>query len=300
MKSKASILVSVTLLTVCTIPAEACGPYWWYPADYMLPRIWDASQRGTATSTQDLIFKDWQRLIGAMDVALEDIREVVNDYPYDKIAAIPDSRSQKNTFAKYLYENRRSDLVEYLKLAKNCEMARSKYNSRWYYPSANDGLVLTLEETGERSAAEARKGGRLASRYALQALRAMMTLQDYPGMDSLWLEAGPGMEDGIVKDMCLGYMARADFEMGRIDKAMSLYSSQGDLFSIAFCLKRMGKSGTDWDLIGSVARYRPDNAALPEMMQRWFIGKVQNSCSDRPYSERMKERLITPEEADRI
>lgn len=298
MKLKESILISILLLA--PMLSRACGFYGWQAADYMLPRIWDPAQSGNPEDDRRLL-RDWQELAGTPEISLEDISKVVFNYSVERLDGIGPKDHIENGFERYLVDNGRQDVIRYLKTAKECEKARGRYYSRWYYPSAEDGLSSTLEEIRDRCLEEAAAGGQLSSRYVLQALRAMTTLQEYPRMDSLWRAAAPSIPDGIIREMCLDYMARVDFETGKKETALRYYAKKGDISSIQFCLERMnGKAAGCWDILEQMAGFDPDNIELRRMMQEWFTDNVMHSYTGDSYSERMSMRIISIADADRI
>lgn len=255
------LLTLASLLLLGQIRTRACVQNWYYPADYLLPRIWDASCSGKQTDKQDLLAEDWQKIIHSPGVTKEDIEA-------------------------------------YLSLAKQCEITRAHYNSRWYYPSAEDGVSMTLEDIRDRSIAKSREGGPLAQRYALQAIRAMTSLQDYQRMDAFWSEIQMGK--GVVGDMCLGYVARAWFELGRAEKALEIYRARGDLSSLLFCYKRMGKQVGRLDLVEDIVGHCPNHSEIPKMLQDWFVWSLIDNCSEENYRDRLSKQVLNRVEADRL
>ncbi|MGN0191128.1 MAG: hypothetical protein ACI39U_05675 [Candidatus Cryptobacteroides sp.] len=251
------------LLFICQPQVHACGPYWFYPADYFLLRIWNPSSGTDSPDKPDLLSEDWQKVLESPGLAP-------------------------------------CEIEAYLSLARQCEIAREHYNSRWYYPSGEDGVSMTLEDIRDRSIAQARAGGPLSQRYALQAIRAMTSLRDYVRMYSFWSEMGKGIGEGVVGDMCLGYVARAYFELGYIDTALQIYRERGDLGSLLFCYKRMGKDVGRLDLVEDIVRYYPNHREIPKMMQDWFFWHTSHNCSCETYGARMGKQVVNLVDADRV
>lgn len=296
MKSGTSILCSILLLSATS--ASACGPFIWDQKDYNMPRIFDAGNMTVRRSQSDALFADWKALTGEASVYAKDIEVVVNGYSVNEIRKILSTRKPSNSFAMWILRQNRSDVVDYLVIAKECEQARSLHNSRWYYPSKEDGVEMTLEDIRDVCVQRAGQEGQLASRYALQAIRAMTTLGDYDGIDSLWNVIGNGVPDGVIRDMCLGYVTRSKFEHGFTEKAIEEYSKAGDISSVAFCLHRMGRN-SDWlDLLEYVARYCPNNDYAPKTLQDWFVYHISdgygwNAATGKFDDRKMIERDVT-------
>ena len=241
--------------------SRACGPCWNYPADYFLPRIWEQSCTQTRSANEDLLSADWQKVIKTPGLTQDEIDA-------------------------------------YLSLANQCESTRKRYNSRWYYPSAEDGVSMTLEDIRDRSIAKAREGGPLAQRYVLQAVRAMTSLQDYLGMDAFWSEIR--MEKGVVGDMCLGYVARAWFELGRTEQALQIYRAKGDLSSLLFCYKRMGRKVGWLDLVEDIVGHCPNHSGIPKLLQEWFWWASIGNSSEENYRDRLGKQVVCRLDADRL
>ncbi len=293
-------IVSVLALTLPVAEALACGPFWWSPADYMMPRIFDADDRSGASADSDALFLDWLALTGRKDIRTSDMRAVVNDWSVSEIRSIVGTAALSNSFARWMRAENRTDVVDYLVLARECEQTRGRHNSRWYYPSRGDEVSLSLEEIRDLCVSKAAEGGQLAPRYVLQALRAMFTLRDYKTMLAFWNRVSPLIPEGVIRDMCAGYVARGEFELGDKSRALKFYASSGDFFSLEFCLKRMGKRSSGTDVLEWVARYCPDDNYTAEKLQQWFTEHVMYEHSRGSWAERMTEQRISREEADMI
>lgn len=299
MKSATFTLCSILFLA-CT-RAWACGPFTWYPQDYNLPRIYDAGGSTVKRSQSEALFADWQALVGDASVTAKDIESVVNGFSVNEVTKILSASKPANSFARWILKQKRQDVVDYLVIAKECEQARALHNSRWYYPSKNDGIGMTLEDISVTCAERAHQDCQLSSRYTLQALRAMSSLTDYEGMEALWNDVGASVPEGVIRDMCLGYLTRATFEHGHEQQAIEMYCKAGDISSVEFCLQRMGKD-THWlDLLEYVARYCPDNDYAPKTLQNWFSEYAdygfQWNTDTRKFDDR---KIIGRDEADRM
>lgn len=291
-------IVSILLLMLPLVKAAACGPYWWSPADYMMPRIFDPDEPSRGAAESDALFRDWLALTGRKDIRIDDIKAVVNDWSVGEVWRIAGATALSNSFARWLGTENRTDVLDYLVLAKECEQIRGKSNSRWYYPSKGDEVTLTLEDIRDRCVSKAAEGGQLAPRYALQALRAMNSLKDFRTMLTFWNGVSPLIPEGVIRDMCAGYAARSEFEFGDRSRALKFYASNGDFSSLEFCLKRMGKRSSGKDVLELVARYSPDARYAAEKIQQWFSDNVMYDHGRENWAERMTEQRISREDAD--
>lgn len=169
----------------------------------------------------------------------------------------------------YISQTPESDDPEtkaYLNLARRCEATRAEINSPWYYPSKECPVVAKLESVLDEALAYS--GERYRDRYALQAARAMMTLQHYGQMMEWWRNVDRTIEEDAVRTNIRGYLARAFLEQGDSDEALDIYYELGDLESVKFCLKKTGEDIDDLDIIGYAAKHCPDNSRILPILQR--------------------------------
>ena len=128
---------------------------------------------------------------------------------------------------------------KYLDLARRCESLRDEIHSAWYYPTKNDAVIAALNDVLEQALNY--KGDKLKDRYALQAARAMFTLQKFEEMCQWWSEVEKDIEDTAIKDHIIGYVAGAKFRTGHEGEALKYYGTVGDTESIEYCLRQMGE-----------------------------------------------------------
>ena len=250
-------LSSCIFLLVC-VPAFCCGPYWYAPEDYYMFRIYEAKPSSLANDGNCL---DWQSLT-SMDISLSDIGQVVYKYPEKKLSALLDGKSSQNTFERYLAAKNDTEIRDYLVTAKRCEIARAEMNDPWYYPAKNDPVVAALEDVVETSLSY--DGKRLEDRYILQAVRALTSLERYDSIDSLWKVRSSHLRESYIKNMAGNYVAGANFNLGRSDKALELFKETGDLGSLNMLFTQY-RSRTA--LLEFAAKECPDADDIPYYLQ---------------------------------
>ena len=173
-----------------------------------------------------------------------------------------------NIQIKQLTDSNDPEVKRYLEIARSCERLRSQYNSKWYYPTKEDDVVVSsLEEILSESLAY--KGEKLRDRYALQAARAMFTLGRYSQMISWWEEMRGRLLDDAVRSGIEGYVAGALFRTGEQEKALEYYTEIGDISSIIYCLKMMDNYEGDRTILEYVAVNCPDNPYVLEILQEY-------------------------------
>ncbi|MBQ1268109.1 MAG: hypothetical protein IIY03_01290, partial [Muribaculaceae bacterium] len=88
-----------------------------------------------------------------------------------------------NKFLKWIVE-KDTAILDFLLLAKTTEYVRNQRNSRWYYPSMQQGVRMTLEEIADKALSN--KDKRLHQRYLLQGIRALFSLSRYEKCIEIW------------------------------------------------------------------------------------------------------------------
>ena len=167
-----------------------------------------------------------------------------------------------------LPESDHPEVRRYLELARSCSNIRSQYNSKWYYPTKGEDVVVSsLEEVLEESLAY--KGGKLKDRYALQAARAMFTLGQFNKMIEWWSITESTLDDDSIRKSIEGYVAGALFRTGKQEKALKYYTEIGDISSIIYCLKKMGNYEGDRSILEYAAVNCPDNPYILEILQEY-------------------------------
>ena len=160
------------------------------------------------------------------------------------------------------------EVRRYLELARSCSNIRSQYNSKWYYPTKGEDVVVSsLEEVLEESLAY--KGSKLKDRYALQAARAMFTLGQFSRMIEWWSDIEGNLKDDSIRNNIEGYVAGALFRTGKQDKALEYYTEIGDISSIIYCLKKMGNYDGESSILEYAAVNCPDSPNILEILQEY-------------------------------
>lgn len=168
-----------------------------------------------------------------------------------------------------LVESDDPDVKRYLALARSCEKLRAKYNSKWYYPSQKDDIVLSsLEDILDEALAY--NGTKLKDRYALQAARAMFTLRKYTEMINWWAKNRNTIQNEAIRKSIQGYVAGALFRTGAEDEALEYYTSIGDIGSIVFCLKQRKDYDGDRTTLEYLSYHFPDNPYVLLLLQEYI------------------------------
>lgn len=179
----------------------------------------------------------WQQQIGGQ-IPLDDIYQVV--YKFDlktmntlKTGAIPEE-AKDNQMAEWLAGRYGQEALDFLILAKNCEYYRVQCLSPWYYPSKKDPVRYTLNDVAEMARQKA-NDPYYGDRYALQAVRAMTSLQQYEEIVRFWNENGETVSEEPIRRMLLSYVAGAYVHLNDMEQAISHYKQADDLAGLLEC-----------------------------------------------------------------
>jgi len=268
MKSLKYTLVSWLLLFCtngfsCWSPTYSTGEYYMFYA-------YDNTKIKSSVSLNEMNIEEWRKLI-KNQATIEDIKEVVYKYSIndmEKIAIhklVSEDAMYKNSFVRYLQKSNDTEIVDFLILAKHCEMARAKRADKWWYPTKEDlknyDLQVILDE------ALAYKGALLKNRYLLQAVRAAYTMGNDDLCLNLWDKQIKKLPHSAVKTMCMGYIGGIEFRKGNYEKAIQFYNESNDQASFWWCAKYLTKENSSMERIKILYQYQPSSEELAVMVQ---------------------------------
>lgn len=225
MKSTSYIALAFSLLLVGAHRASACGPF--FPC-IPTPCFYAAS---TATETDPLAgdnLRDWQRLTSAR-IPLGDIEEAVNHW--DDYGWPDDGERMRNRFQAYLIHTNDGEIMCYLSLATELAKLRAEHDSPWYYPASRD------EGKSDYDAIVSRirhySGKRLASRYALQLVRALFASRRWGECVREYEKRLATLpETDVMRRMAQGYVAGCLLRLGQVERANGMFAAAGDFRSL--------------------------------------------------------------------
>ena len=290
MKSTHSIAVKGVvglLLTIPGIQALACGGWSYSPQEYYMYRAsTDHMHHHYTLINQDLNWKNCELWIQQTSpyIGREDAYQAIYRVPLAQIRQIVEKEDADEAFC---FDGRCNGFLEWLSkdaeaaqcllLAKECEQARERYNSPWYYPCKNDPIIASLERVIEQSVSY--KGKRFLSRYAVQAMRAFLTLRQYDEGVKYWMSIEDKIEDDVLRIMILRNVAGCYYGIGEVDTAKQIYLHLGDVSSFYFCLDR-NISGLD-----DIYQFCPDAPYLRDVVMNRILDWENDTWGNNPDRE---------------
>ena len=281
--------IAVSLLLLIATGSFACG---WWPTHsgkvwlYRIMPLDESNYEGYSTTwgsdfklREEVDYRQenlllWQQQT-SKSINLKDIEYVVYEADNVYLKKIKDGMDsvvhQNNTFANWLVRHKRSDIIEFLTLAKTNEQIRSIMNDPWYYP-VEDGYCYNALKDIQTQCMNYKKGP-LLGRYALQMVRALCLLREYQECASYWDNVKTLLPDNTIKEMTELKAAAALYRVGRQDEALSIYAKYGDVGSI-----RVINGGTISNELEFVYERHPNSPYLEGELQKWLLYYGDEAC----------------------
>lgn len=195
---------------------------------------------------------------------------------FENLRAALNTGNTSNGFLKWIYEHKADELKDFLLLAKELEELRHNRVSAWYYPSDKSGFDKASDEKGKFRAiidnCRRHNAGKLSDRYALQAIRAYMSLGEYQNcIDYYNLVLARYPDSNLFKRMAKGYIAGCFARLGDRDKADAMFVDLDDFVSIS----------RD-DRLEFMARHNPESERFKAELNN-FIGYNDSAVNMRYY-----------------
>ncbi len=258
----------------------ACGPIIYAPSEYYLFHLVDLPEGADGSfnlnSHENCLL--WQQQ-SASDIPLDDIYQVVYKYKLETLKALESHRypseAKGNRMAHWLASDGGREALCFLILAKNCEWLRSEFLSPWYYPSKKDPVKYSLNDVA-LLARNKSVTSRFGDRYALQAVRAMTSLQQYQEIVRYWNQVKGLLHEGFLRQMTLSYVAGACVHLGDIEQAKAYYKEANDLKGLLECDRRFNPGLSRVEEMELLYESYPD---CPEFRRKlWeILGRIEPS-----------------------
>ena len=237
MMKSARFIATISLLCL-SFHARACIVDTYAPSEYYLFHLVglpdDTPETFNPNSEENC--RLWQQQTSP-EIPLDDIYQVVYKFDIESITAlksgiIPEA-AKSNQMAQWLVDHDDQEALDFLLLAKNCEWLRLERQSPWYYPSKNDPVRFSLNEVADRAMSQ--REPRFAGRYALQAVRALISLGRYDDCIRYWSDVEATLPDGLMRQMTLPYIGGAYLHVGNTEEAKRHFIMANDLTNLMAC-----------------------------------------------------------------
>lgn len=207
----------------------------------------------------------WQQQT-SLSVSTNDIEKVVYYTNLSNLDSIFDkgNAGSNNTFVKWIIQNHRDDIIEYLLLAKQVEKIRAEMEDPWYYRVEDGDHYKTLYDIEAKC--RQHQSGPLSGRYALQMARVLCALRRYDECVDYWEGIKNNVPDDVVRIMTESMVASALNKTGRKEEALNIYAKYGDVTSI-----RIINDGRIDNELEFVYNLHPNSPYLEGEIQKWLL-----------------------------
>lgn len=259
----------ISLAIICCVELSfACWYPWYTPKGYYMYRVYADKPvlNVHEVSESEENCKEWQKMT-SQSIPIEDIDSVVYKMPLEVYEEICKSKKTNgdNKFLEWIVE-KDTAILDFLLLAKTTEFVRNQRNSRWYYPTMQQGVRMTLEEIADRALSN--KDKRLHQRYLLQGIRALFSLSRYEKCIEIWdKEVVRLPENNLMRRLIKPYIEGAKFHKKRSEKAVEFFAESGDVESMLYCLNRMGEKLSAEDALDLVCEYNQNTKYVAKTLQ---------------------------------
>lgn len=225
MKRSFCIYVSTILFV---LPILACGPYdrYFLASEHCMFRLFGDNMEGSyslllAETRCRENCEEWAKITSSA-IPLEDIEEVVYRWSREQVSSLRNGGKHcKNAFACWLVEHNDTEIIDFLVLAKQCELIRARQNTLWYYHVDGEEESDLLKKIIGK--AQAYMGKRLKDRYLLQTVRALFADCRFEECIYLWEKSKNEFHAGVIKDLVVDYIVGAYERIGDRESASKIY-----------------------------------------------------------------------------
>lgn len=200
-------------------------------------------------------------------IRLDDIENIVYHADIGFLQSLREqsnpSAMKDNSFVQWIVQHQRTDILDFLILAKQTEEVRLSMNDPWYYDVKGSYHYRMLGDVVERC--RHYTSGPLLGRYALQMMRALCSLREYQNCADYWDDIKDRLPNNAIRKMAELRAASALCKVGRCDEAFDIYARYGDVASI-----RAVKGGQIDNELAFVYDRAPNSPYLAGEVQKWL------------------------------
>ena len=272
---KLKVFISSLILAVACLESSGCGPYNSLTKNPLKYHFYQEENIGNLShSYNDENVKLW-KILSDLELPDEEIEDAVYNSSLRDLKSSFEGGSTQNRFLLWIIRNKEKDIEEFLLTAKELEELRSERASAWYHPSSK-----SKEKEDERfhtilSKCKEHLSGRLADRYLLQAIRALMSLGEYQEAIGIYkknFQSYP--ENNLFKRMSKRYVAGCLQRIGNIEESNRMFAEVGDFISM------VGDKENDYCYMAYVS---PESPELKIRLNR-VIGYGDSVVNNRYYA----------------
>ena len=218
----------LSLLAVATLQALACGG--WVRPNYYMFSVFnrDLMKDPFAQETKQY----WVDYTATGDESAEyscETLDMVKPEEFDK---------SDNLIIRTARKRGDTETLNYLRLLVKYLNNDGSDDSSWNYPTKDQLAQRKVAIQQVLKQAQAYKGTKYKSQYALLVMRCNMTAGNHQANINYWTKTASRLKDNVYKRWMKDIYAGALFNTGKKAEACEIYAELGDMTSIKYCVRK--------------------------------------------------------------
>ncbi len=216
----------LSLLAVATLQAWACGG--WIRPNYYMFSVFNRNLMENPFSQETKQY--WTDYTGDESAGwacelLDNLKPEEFDKSDNKIIATARKKGDTET-------------LNYLRLLVKYLNNDGSDDNSWNYPTKEQLAQRKVAVQQVLKQAQAYKGTKYKSQYALLVMRCNMTAENHQANINYWEKTASRLKDNVYKRWMKDIYAGALYNTGKKDKACEIYAELGDMTSIKYCVRK--------------------------------------------------------------
>ncbi|MBP5688535.1 MAG: hypothetical protein J6X22_07845 [Muribaculaceae bacterium] len=216
----------LSLLAVATLQALACGG--WIRPNYYMFSVFNRDLMKNQFYEESVQY--WREYTGYESIEYSfDVLDFVKYEEFDK---------SDNRIIEAARKKGDTETLNYLRQLVKYLNNDGSDDNEWNYPTKEQlaQRKVALQEILKQ--AQAYKGSKYKSQYALLAMRCNMTAGNHQANINYWEKTASKLKDNVYKRWMKDIYAGALYNTGNKDKACEIYAELGDMTSIKYCMRK--------------------------------------------------------------
>ena len=216
----------LSLLAVATLQAWACGG--WVRPNYYMFSVFNRDLMENPFSQEAK--KYWVNYTG----------DEMAEYSCESLANVKPEEFDKSDNRIIVAARKKGDTetLNYLRLLVKYLNNDGSDDNSWNYPTKEQLAQRKVAVQQVLQQAQAYKGSKYKSQYALLVMRCNMTAQNHQANITYWEKTASKLKDNVYKRWMKDIYAGALYNTGKKDKACEIYAELGDMTSIKYCVRK--------------------------------------------------------------
>ncbi len=216
----------LSLLAMATLQVWACGG--WIRPNYYMFSVFNRDMMKNQFYQESVQY--WRDYTGYESI----------DYSFDVLDFVKYEEFDKSDNKIIVAARKKGDTetLNYLRQLVKYLNNDGSDDSEWNYPTKEQLAQRKVALREVLKQAQAYKGTKYKSQYALLAMRCNMTLENHQANITYWEKTASKLKDNVYKRWMKDIYAGALYNTGNKDKACEIFAELGDMTSIKYCMRK--------------------------------------------------------------